>query len=167
MDNSRGTEGSFNIFLDHAYLLLLNFLSFGLLIVSHAILVIEYVKLARERVEKSSTLGTEKEPVPLELPSVSTLEAPSTTADTSTTAKELASNALSVAAADLQTDKDASPGTVSSVETNGGVQSPVNIVPSSCAISENDNTAGVVEVTTVEPRYWQFLSEQSLFLYVG
>ncbi|XP_050943435.1 pre-mRNA-processing protein 40A isoform X1 [Cucumis melo] len=112
----------------------------------------EELKLARERVEKSSTLGTEKEPVPLELPSVSTLEAPSTTADTSTTAKELASNALSVAAADLQTDKDASPGAVSSVETNGGVQSPVNIVPSSCAISENDNTAGVVEVTTVEPR---------------
>ncbi|XP_038905352.1 pre-mRNA-processing protein 40A-like isoform X7 [Benincasa hispida] len=113
----------------------------------------EELKLARERVEKSSTLGTEKEPVPLELPSVSTLEAPSTTADTAATAKGLASSTVSVTAADLQTDKDASPGAVSSVETNGGVQSPVNIVPSSCAISENDNTAGVVEDTTVEPRF--------------
>ncbi|XP_022941975.1 pre-mRNA-processing protein 40A-like isoform X1 [Cucurbita moschata] len=111
----------------------------------------EELKLARERAEKASTLGTEKEPVPLELPSVSSLETPSTTADTTSTAKGLASSTSSVAAVDLQNDKDASPAAVSSVETNG-VQSPVNIIPSSCAISENDNAAGVVEDTIVEPR---------------
>lgn len=108
------------------------------------------MKLARERVEKTSTLGTEKEPVPLELPSVSSLEAPST-ADTTSIAKGLSSSTLSVAAVDVQSEKDASPVVVSIRETNG-VQSPVNIVPSGCAISENDSTA-VVEDTAVEPRY--------------
>lgn len=112
----------------------------------------EELKLARERLEKASTLGTEKEPVPVELPSVSSLETPSTTVDATSTAKGLASSTLSIAASDLQTNKDASPAAVSSVETNGGVQSPVNIVPSSCAILENDSTAGDVEDITVEPR---------------
>lgn len=111
------------------------------------------MKLARERVEKPSTLGTEKEPIPLELPSASFLEA-SSIADTTSTAKGLTSSTLSVAAVDVQSEKDASSVVISSTETNGGVQSPVNIVPTGCAISENEGTA-VVEDTAVEPRYGQ------------